>query len=51
MKPPTAADPPVPESEDTGFPGLRTWPGVYLFAFSCFVVCVALLFALTRTFS
>jgi hypothetical protein len=39
------------EVEPTGLPFLRTWPGVYLFVFACFVVCVALLAALTFIFS
>jgi hypothetical protein len=51
MNPPPAAEPPVPESEDTGFPGIRTWRGLYFLVFGCFVLWVALLFALTLLFS
>jgi hypothetical protein len=39
------------ESEDTGLPALRTWPAVYLFVLVVFVVWVALLIALERTYS
>jgi hypothetical protein len=42
---------PTPEDESPGVPGFRTWRGVYLFVFGCFVLWVALLFALTRMFS
>jgi len=51
MKPPPAAEPPVPEPEDTGFPGIRTWRGMYVFVFGSFLLWVALLFALTVIFS
>jgi hypothetical protein len=51
MKPASAAEPPVPEPEDTGFPGVHTWRGVYVLVFICFVLWVALLFALTVIFS
>ncbi|MDB6020813.1 MAG: hypothetical protein JWQ04_670 [Pedosphaera sp.] len=51
MNPPLAAESPVPETKDTGFPGLRTWRGVYIFVFICFVFWVVLLFGLTRFFS
>jgi hypothetical protein len=37
--------------EETRVPGFRTWRGVYLFAFGCFIVWVALLTALSRKFS
>jgi hypothetical protein len=40
-----------PNDETTGFPGLRTWRGVYTFVLVIFVVWVALLIALTRAFS
>jgi hypothetical protein len=39
------------ESETTGLPGLRTWRNVYLLVVAVFVVWVALLVALARTFS
>ena len=35
----------------TGLPGLRTWRGVYIFVFGCFILWVALLLALTVGFS
>ena len=50
MNPPPAVEPPVLESADTGFPGIRTWRGLYLFVFGCCVLSVALLFALTMLF-
>lgn len=40
-----------PENEDTGLPFLRTWKAVYLFVLASFALWVALLLALTRTFS
>jgi hypothetical protein len=40
-----------PNDETTGFPGLRTWRGVYTFVLITFVIWVALLIALTRAFS
>jgi hypothetical protein len=42
-----------PDSQDelTGLPWLRTWRGVYLFVFGCFVLWVVLLLALTMSFS
>jgi hypothetical protein len=40
-----------PSDEKTGFPGLRTWRGVYTFVLITFAIWVALLIALTRTFS
>ncbi|HSV13618.1 MAG TPA: hypothetical protein VLI90_05125 [Tepidisphaeraceae bacterium] len=46
------ADPGVStESDDTGLPALRTWPAVYLFVLVVFVIWVALLIALERTYS
>ncbi len=50
MNPPPAVKLPVPDSEDTGFPGIRTWRGLYIFVFGSFVLWVVLLFALTRIF-
>lgn len=40
-----------PNDEKTGFPGLRTWRGVYAFVLITFAVWVALLIALTRAYS
>jgi hypothetical protein len=51
MNPPPAAEPPVSESGNTGFPGIRTWRGLYVFVFGCFLLWVVLLFALTVIFS
>jgi hypothetical protein len=42
---------PAQNSEATGLPWFRTWRGVYLFVFGCFVLWVALLLALTVSFS
>jgi hypothetical protein len=42
---------PKPNDERTGFPGLRTWRGVYVFVMVTFALWVALLIALTRAFS
>jgi hypothetical protein len=39
------------ESETTGLPLLRAWPAVYLFVTVVFIVWVALLIALERTYS
>jgi len=39
------------ESETTGFPGLRSWSSVYLLVIGVFVLWVALLVVLQRTFS
>jgi hypothetical protein len=49
-KTPTEAPPTSPD-EPTGLPWFHTWRGVYVFVFGCFVLWVALLFALTRIFS
>ena len=38
-------------NEPTGLPWFHTWRGVYVFVFGCFILWVALLFALTRIFS
>ncbi|MGO9585760.1 MAG: hypothetical protein ACLP2Y_06160 [Limisphaerales bacterium] len=35
---------------ETGLPGLRSWCGVYLFVFGCFVLWVVLLAMLTVLF-
>jgi len=39
------------KDELTGLPGLRTWRGVYIFVVGCFILWVAILFALTVGFS
>jgi hypothetical protein len=41
----------TPSDETTGFPGLRTWRGVYAFVLVVFAIWIALLIALTRAFS
>jgi len=51
MKHPSIVEPPVPEAEPTGLPGIRTWRGVYVFVIGSFILWVALLFALTVIFS
>jgi len=40
-----------PNDETTGFPGLRTWRGVYAFVLAVFAIWIVLLIALTRAFS
>jgi hypothetical protein len=32
--------PPAPDDDSPGVPGFRTWRGVYLFVFGCFLVVV-----------
>jgi hypothetical protein len=39
------------KEEAPGLPGFRTWRGVYLFVFGCFVIYVVLLALLSRAFS
>ncbi|HEV8584839.1 MAG TPA: hypothetical protein VGT02_07690 [Methylomirabilota bacterium] len=39
------------EHEPPGVPGFRTWRGVYLFVFGCFVLVVVLLTVFTKIFS
>ena len=51
MIPPSVAEPRVSEAETTGLPWFHSWRGVYVFVFGCFILWVALLFALTRIFS
>ena len=42
---------PKPGDEQTGFPGVRTWRGVYGLVLAVFVIWVLLLVWLTRAFS
>jgi hypothetical protein len=42
---------PKPDDESPGVPGFRTWRGVYLFVFGCFVVVVILLTVFTRYYA
>jgi hypothetical protein len=51
MKLPAVVEPPVPEAEGTDLPWFHSWRGVYIFVFGCFILWVALLFALTIIFS
>jgi hypothetical protein len=37
--------------EDTGLTWIRSWGGIYLFVFCCFLISVALLVALSAVFS
>jgi len=46
-----ADTPPDDRDELTGLPGLRTWRGVYLFVFGCFILWVLLLLLLALTVS
>lgn len=47
-----SVEPPADGKDElTGLPGLRTWRGVYLFVFGCFLLWVVLLLALTVNFS
>ena len=48
MKP--SPDRPV-QDEPPGVPGFRTWRGVYLFVFGCFVASVLLLALFSRVFA
>lgn len=49
MKGPTSDQP--TDSESPGVPGFRSWRGVYLFVFGCFVLVVVLLAVFTRVFA
>lgn len=40
-----------PGDDQTGFPGLRTWPAVYCFVLVTFALWIGLLILLTRAFS
>ncbi len=39
------------EAEPPDVPGFRTWRGVYLFVFGCFVLVIVLLAVFTAIFS
>ena len=49
MKPPSSD--PVTDDKSPGVPGFRTWRGVYLFVFACFVLVVVLLVIFSRWFA
>jgi hypothetical protein len=51
MKPTGATEPSARESNATGLPWLRTWPGVYLFVLGSFLLWIVLLVALTDLFA
>ena len=51
MKLSPATEPSARETEETGLPLFHSWKGVYLFVIGTFVLWVALLVALTRTFA
>ena len=42
---------PPTSDESPGVPGFRTWRGIYLFVFLCFVLVVALLALFSRWFA
>jgi len=42
---------PTLNDDTTGFPGLRTWRGVYAFVLVVFALWIVLLIALTRAYS
>jgi len=42
---------PSDQDESPGVPAFRTWRGVYLFVFGCFVVVVVLLAIFTRVYA
>ncbi len=46
-------NPPDPHNSDDspGVPGFRTWRGIYLFVFVCFVVVVVLLAVFSHYFT
>ena len=39
------------QDESPGVPGFRSWRGIYLFVFICFVFCVVLLALFSRAFA
>ena len=49
ITPPTSPTP--PNDESPGVPGFRTWRGVYLFVFGCFVAVVIALTIFSRVFA
>jgi hypothetical protein len=51
MKPTGATEPSARESNATGLPWPRTWPGVYLVVLGSFLLWIALLVALTDFFA
>jgi hypothetical protein len=51
MKRDDADEPSDRETEETGLPFFRSWKSVYLFVIGSFIFWMALLIALTKTFS
>ena len=43
--------PPEPDPDSPGVPGFRTWRGVYLFVFGCFLLAVVALTLFSRAFA
>jgi hypothetical protein len=43
--------PESPDDDSPGVPGFRTWRGVYLFVFGCFVAFVIALTIFSRVFA
>jgi len=42
---------PATDDKSPGVPGFRTWRGVYLFVFACFVLVVVFLSVFSRYFT
>jgi hypothetical protein len=49
--PHTPLPPTPPADESPGVPGFRTWRGVYLFVFGCFIAVVIALTIFSRVFA
>ncbi len=47
----TPPSPPPSDDDDPGVPWFRTWCGVYVFVFACFVAVVVALTVFTRVLS
>jgi hypothetical protein len=45
------SQPPAPDDDPPGVPGFRTWRGVYLFVFGCFIAFVIALTIFSRVFA
>ena len=48
---PPAGHPPCVDSDETGLPVLHSWKTLYLFVLASFALWIALLIALTKSFS
>ena len=51
MNTPTPNSPTPPADESPGVPGFRTWRGVYLFVFGCFIAVVIALTIFSRVYA